>query len=81
MHDNDNPCCSSEQQAWIDLVQGLRSHLAKHINKKPQISLTGIGGLIELTSYLIQLHANASAFDETCQAVKARQLKRQRLCE
>lgn len=81
MHDNDSPCCSSEQEAWLELIKGIRSHLSKHVSKKPQLPLSSIGGLIELTSYLIQLHASASSFDETCQAIKARQLKRQRACE
>lgn len=81
MRDDDTPCCSAEQQAWLELIKAIRTHMAKHVDKKPKVALTTLGGLIELTSYLMQLHVAASSFDEACEAKRAKHKKRIQSCE
>lgn len=76
MHDDNTPCISAEQTAWIDLVNALRSHIVKCTDKKSKISLNMLGGLVELTSFAMQLHILASSFDEACESNKAKHKRR-----
>ncbi len=76
MHDNDTPCCSAEQSAWIDLVKGFRSHIVRSVDKKARLSLNVLSGFAELTSHLMYLHILANSFDDKCEAMKAKQRKK-----
>jgi hypothetical protein len=75
MHDNDKSCCSADQQAWIDVVDGMRNHLCKML-KKSKMSVPMFGALTELTCNVMHLHVFANSFDESCQAQKEQQKKR-----
>ena len=71
MHDNDSPICSTSQSMWVEVCDKFRRHIIKNMSKKPGLDLKTLGGLIELSSQVMQLEVWANAFDEVCESKKA----------
>lgn len=81
MHDNDIPCCSAEQTAWLNVVDALRRHIIKNTNKKPGLDVKILSELVDISSQVMQLHVWANSFDEMCLAKKAREKRKIEISE
>ena len=72
MHDDDDPCGSSEQTAWIELAAAVRAQLLKAAELLPAMKPEEQKQFIDACREAIWLHHNALCFDKEAELQQAR---------